>query len=116
MAASQQQVGSCQPTLLHGVCDLFCLTTSLSGRLRTVALHSCPGCWHQLAVSTCRFFETFSFLPPLDDDAIAKQVEYIIRNGWTPCLEFAEAADAYVKAVNTNHIRGTQFANYIDNR
>ena len=63
-----------------------------------------------------RFFETFSFLPPLDDDAIAKQVEYIIRNGWTPCLEFAESSDAYVKAVNTNHIRGTNFANYIDNR
>lgn len=63
-----------------------------------------------------KFFETFSFLPPLDDDAIAKQVEYIIKNGWTPCLEFAEAADAYVKATNTNHIRGTVYANYIDNR
>ena len=55
-------------------------------------------------------------MPPLDDDAIAKQVEYIIDNGWTPCLEFAEPEGAYVKSVNTNHIRGTVYANYLDNR
>ena len=24
------------------------------------------------------------------------QVDYITRNGWTPCLEFAEADQAYV--------------------
>jgi hypothetical protein len=63
-----------------------------------------------------RMFETLSFLPPLDDDAIAKQVEYIIKNNWTPCLEFSEPEFAYVKAVNTNHIRGTAFCNYMDNR
>merc|ERR1712170_342000 len=32
-------------------------------------------------------YETFSFLPPLREDEIAKQVDYIINNGWTPCLE-----------------------------
>ncbi|DBA99862.1 TPA: Ribulose bisphosphate carboxylase small subunit, chloroplastic 4 [Trebouxia sp. C0004] len=63
-----------------------------------------------------KMFETLSFLPPLDDDAIAKQVEYIIKNNWTPCLEFSEPEFAYVKAVNTNHIRGTAFCNYMDNR
>ncbi len=63
-----------------------------------------------------RMFETLSFLPPLDDEAIAKQVEYIIKNNWTPCLEFSEPEFAYVKAVNTNHIRGTAFCNYMDNR
>ena len=26
----------------------------------------------------------------------AAQVDYAVRNGWVPCLEFAEAADAYV--------------------
>ena len=46
-------------------------------------------------------FETFSFLPPLTDAQIAKQVDYIINNGWTPCLEFAEASNAYVSQGNT---------------
>ena len=64
----------------------------------------------------CRMFETLSFLPPLSADDIAKQVDYIIKNNWTPCLEFSEPEFAYVQAVHTNHIRGTQFANYQDNR
>lgn len=97
-----------------------------------------------LLCRTCRFFETLSYLPPLTDEAIAKQarasmrantlcgseggcsdphvpctrgaeprsaqltgvteafcwrpqVDYITRNGWTPCLEFSEADQAYVK-------------------
>ena len=32
--------------------------------------------------SPLRFFETFSYLPPLDDAAVARQVDYITRNGW----------------------------------
>jgi hypothetical protein len=50
-----------------------------------------------------RFFETFSYLPPLTTDQISRQVDYIVRNGWTPCLEFADAATAYVS--NENVIR-----------
>ncbi|GBF99887.1 metal-nicotianamine transporter-like, partial [Raphidocelis subcapitata] len=33
-----------------------------------------------------KFFETFSYLPPLTDDQISRQVDYIVNNGWTPCL------------------------------
>jgi ribulose-bisphosphate carboxylase small chain len=33
-----------------------------------------------------RFFETFSYLPPLSDEQIAKQVDYIVNNGWVPTL------------------------------
>merc|ERR1711879_284919 len=36
-------------------------------------------------------YETFSFLPPLSDMEIAKQVDYIIGNSWTPCLEVSPA-------------------------
>lgn len=43
-----------------------------------------------------RFFETFSYLPPLRGDEIAKQVDYITGNGWVPCLEFADPDKAYV--------------------
>ena len=47
--------------------------------------------------AACRMFETFSFLPPLSDREIASQVDYIIANGWTPCLEFADTDCAYVQ-------------------
>jgi hypothetical protein len=50
-----------------------------------------------------RFFETFSYLPPLNDNQIARQVDYIINNGWTPCLEFAAPDSAYTS--NTNVVR-----------
>ena len=30
-------------------------------------------------------FETFSFLPPLTDAEIARQVDYIVVNGWSEC-------------------------------
>ncbi|XP_039683149.1 ribulose bisphosphate carboxylase small chain, chloroplastic isoform X2 [Medicago truncatula] len=33
-------------------------------------------------------FETLSYLPPLTEEQLAKEVEYLIRKGWVPCLEF----------------------------
>ncbi|XP_021910306.1 ribulose bisphosphate carboxylase small chain, chloroplastic-like [Carica papaya] len=33
-------------------------------------------------------FETLSYLPPLTDESLAKEVEYLLRSGWIPCLEF----------------------------
>ncbi|KAH7293210.1 hypothetical protein KP509_28G015900 [Ceratopteris richardii] len=33
-------------------------------------------------------YETLSYLPALTDQQVAKQVEYIIRQNWTPCIEF----------------------------
>jgi ribulose-bisphosphate carboxylase small chain len=30
-------------------------------------------------------FETFSFLPPLSDGEISRQVDYIVNNGWSEC-------------------------------
>jgi hypothetical protein len=66
--------------------------------------------------ASCRFFETFSYLPPLDDAAISKQVDYIIRQGWIPCLEFADADHAYVKNDSTIRFGGSAPCNYYDNR
>jgi len=60
-------------------------------------------------------FETFSYLPPLTSNQIASQVNYIIRNGWTPCLEFADATQAYVSNENTVRF-GAVSSNYYDNR
>ncbi|TKY54563.1 Ribulose bisphosphate carboxylase small chain [Spatholobus suberectus] len=35
-------------------------------------------------------FETLSYLPPLSDESIAKEIDYMLKKGWIPCLEFDE--------------------------
>jgi len=62
-----------------------------------------------------KMFETFSYLPPLTDDQIARQVDYIVNNGWTPCLEFSEPELAYTSNANVVRLAGTS-ACYYDNR
>merc|ERR1711907_888117 len=42
-------------------------------------------------------FETFSYLPPLSDDDIKKQIAYMLRKGLTPCLEFDCAERSFAK-------------------
>jgi ribulose-bisphosphate carboxylase small chain len=60
-------------------------------------------------------FETFSYLPPLTSDQIARQVDYIVGNGWVPCLEFAEADQAYVMSTSTIRFKGVS-SGFYDNR
>jgi len=62
-----------------------------------------------------KMFETFSYLPPLSDDEIAEQVDYIIDNGFVPCLEFSPADIAYTGSENTIRM-GAITPNYFDNR
>ena len=52
-----------------------------------------------------KFFETLSYLPPLTPDAIARQVDYVTRNGMIPCIEFASAQEAIVSNANTGEPR-----------
>ncbi|CAL5324833.1 hypothetical protein CsSME_00003959 [Camellia sinensis var. sinensis] len=33
-------------------------------------------------------YETLSYLPPLSKPQLGKEVDYLIRKGWIPCLEF----------------------------
>ena len=37
-------------------------------------------------------FETLSYLPPLSMEQLIKQIEYLIRNNWIPCLEFCKVS------------------------
>merc|ERR1719235_1895741 len=53
-------------------------------------------------------YETLSYLPQLSNDDITKQISYMIRNNWTPALEFSEDGDVYL---NTRMGPG-----YYDNR
>ncbi|GBG63284.1 hypothetical protein CBR_g37370 [Chara braunii] len=38
-------------------------------------------------------FETLSYLPPLSDVQIAKQIQYLLNKGWIPTVEFDEVGD-----------------------
>ncbi|OVA04988.1 Ribulose bisphosphate carboxylase small chain [Macleaya cordata] len=46
-------------------------------------------------------FETLSYLPPLSLEALAKEVEYLLRKGWVPCLEFDAKGFVYREHGNT---------------
>jgi len=52
--------------------------------------------------------ETLSYLPQLSDGEIERQISYMLRNNWTPGLEFSDDADVYL---NTRMGPG-----YYDNR
>merc|ERR1712232_1011732 len=53
-------------------------------------------------------YETLSYLPQLSNNDIKKQIDYMIRNNWTPSLEFSDDGDIYL---NTRMGPG-----YYDNR
>lgn len=36
-----------------------------------------------------RRYETFSYLPPLSDQQIARQLQYALSNGYSPAIEFS---------------------------
>nr|BBE70303.1 ribulose-1,5-bisphosphate carboxylase/oxygenase small subunit [Cenchrus purpureus] len=40
-------------------------------------------------------FEALSYLPPLTSEQVLKQVDYLIRNNWIPCLEFSKVGFVY---------------------
>ena len=40
-----------------------------------------------------RRYETLSYLPPLSDAQIAKQIQYIIDQGYIPAIEFNETSE-----------------------
>ncbi|EEH51529.1 uncharacterized protein MICPUCDRAFT_37117 [Micromonas pusilla CCMP1545] len=63
-----------------------------------------------------KFFETFSFLPPLSDQEIARQVQYLINNGWAPCIEFEGAGKAYCDTHGWSGLDSSVNAGYYDNR
>jgi ribulose-bisphosphate carboxylase small chain len=53
-------------------------------------------------------FETLSYLPPLSNDAIMRQIRFMLANNWAPALEFSDDGDVYL---NTRMGPG-----YYDNR
>ncbi|XP_024372292.1 ribulose bisphosphate carboxylase small subunit, chloroplastic [Physcomitrium patens] len=56
-------------------------------------------------------FETFSYLPPLTDDQIAKQVDFMIQQNLIPCIEFDT-----VGSVSRTNFSGPGSSGYYDGR
>ncbi|XP_050228147.1 ribulose bisphosphate carboxylase small subunit, chloroplastic-like [Mercurialis annua] len=52
----------------------------------------CMQVWPPLGLKK---FETLSYLPPLTPEQLGKEVDYLLRKGWVPCLEF-EVGNAFV--------------------
>jgi ribulose-bisphosphate carboxylase small chain len=44
----------------------------------------------RLSDPASRQFVTFSYLPPMTDAEIRKQVEYLVKKGWNPAIEHTE--------------------------
>ncbi|MGV6801735.1 MAG: ribulose bisphosphate carboxylase small subunit [bacterium] len=39
-------------------------------------------------------FETFSYLPAMDEESIRKQIKYMVDKGWNPAIEHVEPVRA----------------------
>ncbi len=48
-----------------------------------------------LADPSSRKFETFSYLPPMSEESLRKQVAYIVSKGWNPAVEHTEPENAF---------------------
>ena len=49
-----------------------------------------------LTDTSSRKFETFSYLPAMDNDGIKKQVEFLVKQGLNPAIEHSEPENAFV--------------------
>ncbi|KAL6888675.1 hypothetical protein ACP4OV_009701 [Aristida adscensionis] len=43
-------------------------------------------------------YEALSYLPPLTEESVAKEVDFILSKGWVPCLEFDKASGRFTGA------------------
>ena len=48
-----------------------------------------------LSDTSSRKFETFSYLPSMDDAQIREQIGYIVSKGWNPGIEHTEPENAF---------------------
>jgi len=58
----------------------------------------------------------FSFLPPLSEAEIARQVGYLLRNNWTPTIEFEDQEHAYCDTHGWSGLDSSINSLYYDNR
>uniref|UniRef100_A0A1D1XZP1 Ribulose bisphosphate carboxylase small subunit, chloroplastic n=1 Tax=Anthurium amnicola TaxID=1678845 RepID=A0A1D1XZP1_9ARAE len=74
---------------------LFPEKGSVGWRRRTVSNGSRTHCMKTWNPINNKKFEALSYLPPLSDESVAKEVEYMVAKGWIPCLEFDEVGQVH---------------------
>ncbi|CAI9787458.1 unnamed protein product [Fraxinus pennsylvanica] len=100
--------GSTCAGLISNCSKIFPQKDSVSWSKKTVSNGSKTHCMKTWNPINNKKFETLSYLPPLSDESIAKEIDYMIKKGWIPCLEFDEVG--YV------HRENSRMPNYYDGR
>ncbi|KAK2637815.1 hypothetical protein Ddye_025610 [Dipteronia dyeriana] len=87
---------------------LFPGKDSIAWSRKTVSNGSKTHCMKTWNPINNKKFETLSYLPPLSYDSIAKEIDYMLKKGWIPCLEFDE--------VGFMHRENSRMPGYYDGR
>ncbi|GMP69395.1 hypothetical protein CsSME_00028679 [Camellia sinensis var. sinensis] len=74
---------------------LFPVKDSVAWTRKTVGNGSKTHCMKTWNPIDNKKFETLSYLQPLSDESIAKEIEYMLKKGWVPCLEFDTVGYVY---------------------
>ncbi|KAL7097456.1 hypothetical protein ACP275_10G145700 [Erythranthe tilingii] len=81
---------------------------SVSWSKKTVSNGSKTYCMQTWNPINNKKFETLSYLLPLSEESIAKEIDYMIKKGWIPCLEFDKVGYVYRE--------NSRMPNYYDGR
>ncbi|KAL1813929.1 hypothetical protein ACET3Z_023994 [Daucus carota] len=100
--------GSTYVGLKPNPAKLFVMKDSVTWKKKTVSNGSKTHCMKVWNPIDNKKFETLSYLPPLTDESIAREIDYMMKKGWVPCLEFD--ALGYVYRENS------RIPNYYDGR
>ncbi|KAJ8634601.1 hypothetical protein MRB53_008868 [Persea americana] len=87
---------------------LFSGKDSIGWAHKTVSNGSKTHCMKTWNPINNKKFESLSYLPPLSEDSIAKEIDYMLSKGWVPCLEFDEVGHV--------HRSNSQIPGYYDGR
>lgn len=95
----------------------ICASLSAATAVKAVSVTNAPATRQMLVWNPIgnTMYETFSFLPPLSEQEISRQVDYIIGNGWAPCLEVSPEETSSTADVFASRIK-CSLACYYDNR
>jgi ribulose-bisphosphate carboxylase small chain len=60
--------------------------------------------------------QTLSYLPPLEESDIRKQLDYLLYQNYIPCIEFSEPEHAYTLGHGPSGLDSSVASGYYDNR
>ncbi|KAL5699197.1 ribulose-bisphosphate carboxylase [Ranunculus cassubicifolius] len=86
-------------SLNSGNKNLFPASSSAEWRRKTISNGSKTHCMKSWNPIDNKKFETLSYLPPLTNESVIKEIDYMLSKGWVPCLEFDEVG--YVHRTNS---------------